>query len=89
MRLAAVRPPAPTHHTPPIVLGCDETPGLESADVSLKQAQVNIRLNADNALMMTKIRAVLKPNGYPTRDPRVEAHGRIVLGRFPELVRAM
>jgi hypothetical protein len=53
MRLAAVRPPAPTHHTPPIVLGCDETPGLESADVSLKQAQVNIRLNADSALMIS------------------------------------
>ena len=52
-------------------------PGVESAEVSLKKAQVDIRLKADNTLTMARIRAVLKSNGYPSRDATVEARGRI------------
>jgi len=53
-------------------------PGVESADVSLDKASADIRLKADNRITMTKLRDVLKKNGYPTRDAHVEARGRIV-----------
>lgn len=52
--------------------------GIESADVSLEKASADIRLRSDNRITMAQLREVLKKNGYPTRDARIEAQGRIV-----------
>ena len=53
-------------------------PGVESADVSLDKASADIRLKPDNRITMTQLRAVLKQNGYPTRNAQIDARGRIV-----------
>jgi hypothetical protein len=53
-------------------------PGIESADVSLEKASADIRLKPDNRITMPQLRELLKKNGYPTRDARIEARGRIV-----------
>ncbi len=53
-------------------------PGVESAEVSLDKASADIRLKPDNPITMSRLREVLKKNGYPTRDAHIEARGRIV-----------
>jgi hypothetical protein len=53
-------------------------PGVESAEVSLDKASADIRLKADNRITMPQLREVLKKNGYPTRDARIEGRGRVV-----------
>src|SRR4051812_38661675 len=53
-------------------------PGVESAEVSLEKASADIRLKADNRITMPQLRALLKKNGYPTRDAQIEARGRVV-----------
>lgn len=55
-------------------------PGVESADVSLDKASADIRLKPDNKITLPQLRELLKKNGYPTRDARVDARGRIVEG---------
>lgn len=53
-------------------------PGVESAAVSLEKASADITLKADNRITMPQLRELLRKNGYPTRDARIEARGRIV-----------
>src|SRR4051812_15303526 len=53
-------------------------PGIESADVSLDKASADIRLKPDNRITLPQLRELLKKNGYPTRDARIEARGRVV-----------
>jgi hypothetical protein len=53
-------------------------PGVESAEVSLDKASADIRLKPDNRITMPQLRALLKKNGYPTRDAQIEARGKIV-----------
>src|SRR5215217_4986990 len=53
-------------------------PGVESAVVSLDKASADIRLAAGNRITMPQLRALLKNNGYPTRDAQVEARGKFI-----------
>jgi hypothetical protein len=52
--------------------------GVESVDVSLEKASADIRLKSDNKITLPQIRQTIKNSGYPTRDARIEARGRIV-----------
>jgi Heavy-metal-associated domain len=52
--------------------------GVESADVSLEKASVEIHLRADNKVTLERIRQVVRNSGYPTRDATITARGRIV-----------
>ncbi len=53
-------------------------PGIESAEVSLKTAIADIRLEPENTITMPQLRELLKKNGYPTRDAQVSARGKAV-----------
>jgi hypothetical protein len=52
-------------------------PGVESAEVSLTKAAADIRLKPDNRITMAQLREALRKNGYPSRDARITARGRI------------
>jgi len=47
-------------------------------EVSLEKASAEIRLRADNHATIERIRAVIRSNGYPTRDADVTARGTVV-----------
>jgi len=53
-------------------------PGIESAEVSLKTAIADIRLEPENTITMPQLRELLKKNGYPTRDAQVSGRGKVI-----------
>jgi hypothetical protein len=53
-------------------------PGVDWVEVSLAKASADIDLKAENRVTLPQLRDVLKKSGYPTRDARIEARGRIV-----------
>jgi hypothetical protein len=56
-----------------------KTRGVQKADISLDKAVADIGLSAGNAITVPQLRALMKKNGYPTRDARITAKGRLSL----------
>ena len=51
--------------------------GVETVDVSLEKSSAVITLRAGNKVTLPQLRRVIRSSGYPTRDARIDARGRI------------
>jgi hypothetical protein len=56
-----------------------KTPGISSADVSLEKGEADVVLKPGNSVTIPQLRQLLKRNGYPTKDARIIARGRLSL----------
>lgn len=52
--------------------------GVESVDVSLEKSSAVIVLKTGNTITLPQLRSVIRKSGYPTRDARITARGKIV-----------
>lgn len=52
--------------------------GVESVDVSLEKALVDIALKPDNTVTLPQLRRTIRSNGNETKDARIAGRGRIV-----------
>jgi hypothetical protein len=52
--------------------------GVESVDVSLERAQVDIKLRPGNAVSLDQLRGIIKDNGFTAREATVTAVGKII-----------
>lgn len=52
--------------------------GVESVEVSLEKASVDIKLEADNKVTLPQVRRTIRSNGNETSDARITGRGRIV-----------
>jgi copper chaperone CopZ len=53
-------------------------PGIESVDVSLERAAVDIRLRAGNTVSLSKLRQIIKDNGFTAREATVTVVGGLI-----------
>jgi len=52
--------------------------GVESVDVSLEKASVEITLTADNKVTLAHLRRIIMNNGNETKDAHIDARGRVI-----------
>ena len=53
-------------------------PGIESVDVSLERAAVDIRLRAGNTVSLPQLRQIIKNNGFTAREATVTVMGGLI-----------
>ncbi len=53
-------------------------PGVESVDVSLERAIVEIRLRAGNTITLAQLRELVKNNGFTAKDATITVVGTVV-----------
>lgn len=58
--------------------------GVESVDVSVEKASVDITLEADNKVTLPQLRRTIRSNGNETKDATIAGRGKIVgrAGKF-------
>jgi copper chaperone CopZ len=52
--------------------------GVDSVKVSLQKGTADIQLDEGNRITLAQIRRVIRTSGYPTKDARIIARGKIV-----------